>query len=317
LLAVMLDSGPYSEQAESRLRARQAVLEGLTESGFVPRDGEHIGFVTSAWPLPDQPAPGDTDAKERPLLVPWEECEATDHPQRVFPRNTRRVVILWLPAVSFNREPLHCLAALIARLAPKRDKIDVKLIGPANSTGLQNMIREAYENPPTWDLVHGVSIISPRATASESTLLYTNAWAFDFLPELRISWSEKSKSRSEKSGAAKILWPRSFGPVDGRPLARGYFPSLKLDTPRKLTEGMRALHFARTRGRDDLLLQVPHHRSSRSGSKERTVCISPLRLKAMTSCFRRHHPPPRSSLKEEVVCISSARSEAMRSCSRN
>ena len=47
LLAVMLDAGPYSEQAESRLRARQAVLEGLSESGFVPIDGEHIGFVTA------------------------------------------------------------------------------------------------------------------------------------------------------------------------------------------------------------------------------------------------------------------------------
>src|SRR5206468_7380592 len=32
LLAVMLDAGPYSEQAESRLRARQAVLEGDRKS---------------------------------------------------------------------------------------------------------------------------------------------------------------------------------------------------------------------------------------------------------------------------------------------
>src|SRR5438034_8614582 len=150
LLAVMLDAGPYSEQGEQRLRARQAVLEGLSESGFVPLDGEHIGFVTSAWPLPETITPGDTDAKERPFLMPWEECEATDHPQRVFPRNTRRVVVLWLPAVNFNTEPLHRFAALIARLVPNRDKIDVKLIGPANSTGLQNMIREACEDPLAW-----------------------------------------------------------------------------------------------------------------------------------------------------------------------
>src|SRR6266700_4226335 len=33
------------------LGARQAVLEGLSESGFVPIDGEHIGFVTTQWPL--------------------------------------------------------------------------------------------------------------------------------------------------------------------------------------------------------------------------------------------------------------------------
>src|SRR5439155_7818501 len=90
LLAVMVDAGPYSEQGESRLRSRQAVLEGLSESGFVPLDGEHIGFVTSAWPLPETITPGDTDAKERPFLMPWEECEATDHPQLVFPLNLRR-----------------------------------------------------------------------------------------------------------------------------------------------------------------------------------------------------------------------------------
>src|SRR5258708_10899604 len=40
LLAVMLDDGPYSEQAESRLRARQARLAGLIESAFVPVAGE-------------------------------------------------------------------------------------------------------------------------------------------------------------------------------------------------------------------------------------------------------------------------------------
>src|SRR6266436_3302544 len=56
-LAVMLDAGPYSEQAESRLRARQAVLEGLSESGFAPVDGEHIGFVSDNWPPPEANVP--------------------------------------------------------------------------------------------------------------------------------------------------------------------------------------------------------------------------------------------------------------------
>src|SRR4029077_17767592 len=50
LLAVMMDSGPYIEQGESRLRSRQAVLQALSEGNFVPVDGEHIGFVTAPWP---------------------------------------------------------------------------------------------------------------------------------------------------------------------------------------------------------------------------------------------------------------------------
>src|SRR6266700_328233 len=100
LLAVMLDAGPYSEQAESRLRARQAVLEGLSESGFAPVDGEHIGFVTATWPPPEANAP--SPAIDRALLLPWEECEAVDDSKNVFPIGTKRVVVVWLPAVNFR-----------------------------------------------------------------------------------------------------------------------------------------------------------------------------------------------------------------------
>jgi hypothetical protein len=181
VLAVMLDAGPYSEQAESRLRARHAVLEGLSESGFIPIDGEHVGFVTATWPPPEAnvPSPPIKDA----LLLPWEECEAIDHPERVCPPGTKRVVVVWLPAANFNLNPLRCLAGLIDRLAPEdiRDKIDVRLIGPANSTGLQSMVKEAcwYRLTPPKDeasvamqrALDGVSIMSPRATASDLTLL--------------------------------------------------------------------------------------------------------------------------------------------------
>src|SRR5258705_2757324 len=100
LLAVMLDAGPYSEQAESRLRARQAVLEGLSESGFIPIDGEHIGFVTWDWPPPDAKVP--SASVPRALLLPWEECEAIEDPDKVCPADSKRVVVLWLPAVNFN-----------------------------------------------------------------------------------------------------------------------------------------------------------------------------------------------------------------------
>ena len=185
LLAVMLDAGPYSEQVESRLRARQAVLEGLSESGFVPIDGEHIGFVTATWPLPMAKVP--SPPIERALLLPWEECEAIDDPKKVFPKDTKRVVVVWLPAANFNFNPLRCFAVLIDQLAGDiRDKIDVRLIGPANSTGLQSMVREAHWYPlqPRWPgplsdeefnatqkALDGVRIISPRATASDLALL--------------------------------------------------------------------------------------------------------------------------------------------------
>jgi hypothetical protein len=179
LLAVMLDAGPYSEQAESRVRARQAVLEGLSESGFTPFDGEHIGYVTRSWPPPDNPPPPQSTAPtavERALLLPWEECEAKGDPKSVFPPDTTRVVVVWLPAGNFDPNPLHRFAVIVGDLAPEdiRNNVAVKLIGPANSTGLQNMVREA-----TWDglsaetqsVLDGVSIVSPRATAPNAALL--------------------------------------------------------------------------------------------------------------------------------------------------
>ena len=175
VLAVMVDAGPYSEQAESRLRARPAVLEALSESGFVPLDGEHIGFVTADWPPADDPS--GAPQIDRGLLLPWEECIAMRDLARVHPQHTRRLILLWLPAASFNPNPLRRIANIIDQLADDvRDKIDIKLIGPANSTGLQSMIRELLRlkslRADVPETLKDISIISPLATASDDTLLF-------------------------------------------------------------------------------------------------------------------------------------------------
>jgi len=178
LLAVMLDSGPYIEQGESRLRTRQAVLDGLNESGFVPKDSEHIGFIN--WVQ-------DT-GQNNETLIPWEQCKVVDDPDRVYPHGTQGAFVLWLPSTSFAAHPLERFAALIWPLVEKiHDQVDVRLIGPANSTGLQDMIQEARSSsfwplPPetlaredALDALDGVQIISPRATAPASVLVGKSA----------------------------------------------------------------------------------------------------------------------------------------------
>ena len=88
----------------------------------------------------------------------------------------------------FNPTPLRNVGTFIAQLAPAelRSEIDVKLIGPANSTGLQNMVREA-----SWDqyclkavgtALDGLSIVSARATAPDDALLSSLG------PEERSKW---------------------------------------------------------------------------------------------------------------------------------
>jgi hypothetical protein len=224
LLAVMLDAGPYSEQAESRLRARQAVLEGLSESGFIPVDGEHIGFVTDIWPPPETNA--SSPPIPRALLLPWEECEANeaiDDPKQILPIGTKRVVVLWLPAVNFSLNPLRSFAALINQLTPGeiRDKIDVKLIGPANSTGLKSMVKEAcwYPLAPLKDeaslamqrALDGVQIISPRATAPDFTLLSPADVSADCAKKSVETVLEQSVARGSRGG---LHFVRTIAPDD-------------------------------------------------------------------------------------------------------
>ena len=191
LLAVMLDAGPYIEQTESRLRSRQAVLQALSEGNFVPVDGEHIGFVTVPWP----PISVTLSCREREgeLLLPWESCTAADKSKAlVYPPNTSAVFVLWLPAADFDSCPLNRFAALVESLTQsvpqdKRDLIDIELIGPVNSAGLQKMIDEVHDWPrkradatqgpiePNFTLdqiLREVEIISPRATMSDEVVLY-------------------------------------------------------------------------------------------------------------------------------------------------
>jgi hypothetical protein len=154
---------------------RRAVLEALSESGFVPLDGEHIGFVTADWPPPGDPS--EAHSIERALLLPWEECIARD-PAHARPENTRWLTVLWLPAASFSPNPLSRFAYVVDKLAKNiRGKIDIKFIGPANSTGLQSMVREVRQSSGglpqnVKDTLNRISVFSPRATASDEWLLF-------------------------------------------------------------------------------------------------------------------------------------------------
>src|SRR5713101_7117679 len=230
LLAVMVDAGPYSEQGESRLRSREAVLKGLSESGFEPVDGEHIGFVTATWPTREN-ASDDFPPVDRALLVPWEECEAVDDADKVHPTGTKRVFVVWLPAVNFNPNPLSGFAALISLLAPDIPHKSVKLIGPANSTGLQNMIREARTNPglstASQKALNDVSIISPRATVPDSALL-------------------PSSTPSPTPIAGEFI-----DPCQGKEKVKDCLESASRFNPKDLFSG---LHFVRTIATDDTIL---------------------------------------------------------------
>jgi hypothetical protein len=221
----MLDAGPYIEEGESRLRSRQAVLQALSEGKFVPADGEHIGFVTAPWP-PDKEATVIEDG----LLLPWERCEPADESaSRVYPRQTRAIFVLWLPAGNFTAAPLARFATLINWLTRDvpgdvRDNIDVKLIGPLNSRGLQDMLGEVRDwggipDAARNDALHGVWIISPRATMSNDALLYHPQSLFGklksaILSDQQVPLKESVKKDIENSGPTGLRFIRTVATDD-------------------------------------------------------------------------------------------------------
>src|SRR6185295_4584691 len=118
VVPVMVGAGPYADHIEARLRARKAVLEGLSRASYFPEDPEHIHHALFQRPWPD----GD----ELFISVPyeWLKNAASD----------KRVVILWLQEQDLSGRPIGKLCSLLESLGWKGQAI--RLIGPRSSTAL-------------------------------------------------------------------------------------------------------------------------------------------------------------------------------------
>jgi len=134
VLGVMVFGGPYAEDAESRRRARYAVLSGLAVKGYAPVDSEHIGYF-------EKP----TTLKFLSEKVPFEWFNAT--------KDGSPVLLLWLDETAFTSEPLKATRNLVELLETETKKAAIqggidfpkltfKFIGPASSGTLQAMVDE-------------------------------------------------------------------------------------------------------------------------------------------------------------------------------
>lgn len=163
VLGVMVFGSPYAEETEDRLRRRYAVLTGLGQRNFVPDDPEHIGFVRTD----DEPAEISMSN-----IMPFEWFSRSGGGAK---NPTDSVLILWLNDNMFAGKPLSELNELIKLLGLKDEngfidqaKFKVKVIGPAGSTRLQQMVAElgTFGNELT-----GLKIYSATATMDDSLLL--------------------------------------------------------------------------------------------------------------------------------------------------
>jgi hypothetical protein len=243
ILAVMIPGGSYVEDAERRLRARRAVIEGLGIAGFNPEKDDEIGYFYVPWnPLESevadcvrileknrvededrrsvidsgiQPARRTWKIPEAPgLLVPYEWCEQANFATDTKP--VAHVLVLWLTDDAFRDAPLARLADLISWFRLKAfgafhaaDLLalpNVAVLGPDNSGTLYQMVREAQTDPwndETRRCLATTHVYSSQAAAAESRLL----WGVQSVEGSRTPFKLDCKNLIEKN--VKRLQPDS------------------------------------------------------------------------------------------------------------
>lgn len=162
ILGVMVFGGPYSEDTELRIRQRVAVLSALRRLGYDPEDAEHLNFLRIQ--TSDKPATGPILLSK---ILPYEWLQKTSGQRQ------DRVLLLWLNDSSFQPQPLarlHCLIKYLQSGDPNR-QLPFKVIGPAGSSNLFNMINEIRSPAVGSQLPAGLFLYSPTATVSNALLL--------------------------------------------------------------------------------------------------------------------------------------------------
>src|SRR5258708_27286682 len=190
LLPVMLSSGQYSEDQESRIRSRFAIVSALGTSGYAPEDAEHIGRLTIRWPTPYEVEQAERPNNAIPGVL-WERVREPGPTNTGEPREKGRqlgctnsssrmelryewyrprdffphpgtegirtnVLVLWLNDSHFDDEPLLRLPLLLEPLTDPERLIET------NNTENPAIIRS---NIPA------VALIGPRRSSTLRSML--------------------------------------------------------------------------------------------------------------------------------------------------
>ncbi|MDB6019249.1 MAG: hypothetical protein JWR19_3738 [Pedosphaera sp.] len=158
LLPVMLSGGQYSEDQESRIRSRFAIVSALGQSGFAPEDAEHIGALKIQWPTQHEVGrvKQRTNTVEGTDNTLWKQMVAGTNgsfymdlryewyqPRTFFPHtgsSQPKVLVIWLDDSFFEEDPLLCLPLLLESLIDKDDGTRVSMMGPRRSATLRAML---------------------------------------------------------------------------------------------------------------------------------------------------------------------------------
>jgi hypothetical protein len=208
VLPVMISGGDYSEDQESRIRSRFAIVSALGQSGYAPEDAEHIGWITVPWPTAAELKSlqaNETSLPKSLASYPFDRRKksASDKPAppldlryewyrpRTFQSGSAlqlpktNVLVLWLNNSFFDDEPLLRLPYLLSHLVDQAGRIAV--IGPRTSSTLRGLLPGqlagttplSVSNSNLWKLVTNVNsrveLYSATASAMDETLVDLDA----------------------------------------------------------------------------------------------------------------------------------------------
>ncbi len=163
VMPAMVPGEPYVEQGENRRRIRVAVVSGLAAAGYVPTDGDSIGYVRFTC-SPCRKGQNSGGATSDTTAVPFEWFERD--PLRPIGQRGRAesVLILWLDEGAFRDDPLRQIDRLLQAVFPETGGplaggglirvagsrgsetlagVDLRLLGPATSGELRRIVEKA------------------------------------------------------------------------------------------------------------------------------------------------------------------------------
>ena len=183
VLMVLVSPGSYTELEERRRRRRFAVLSGLGEENFVPRNPEALnvfyrsktGVPNPACTCPDNAISIETLSRNC-YAVPYEWYDYEDPSGKTI--DQRHVLVLWLNENQFATSPLNSITRLLDSLLPRTVSTDTTLratmLGPARSDALRNLVTldesEAYHSLACKSPLTEFNIYSPVATVADADL---------------------------------------------------------------------------------------------------------------------------------------------------
>ena len=149
ILAEMVFGGDYEEFREYRRRMRYAMVTGLLASGFSPADSENIGYIPYNLDKNDSPSGQGLDES---INIPFEWFNQETNQNDGAATVRRSVLVLWLKEELFSQLPLNPLKRLAEVVSFFKKKLvrecnveqpGFKIVGPAGSTTLEGIYREA------------------------------------------------------------------------------------------------------------------------------------------------------------------------------